>query len=262
MASVGSLLSEENFLCSICLDVFTEPITTPCGHNFCKGCITRYWDTNACRCPLCNRTFCRRPEVTVNTFISDMVDRFRSHKLKEQYEGKTEAEVQQMIREREVRIQEVKLSVESCKSVADREIGNSVQVFSALMNCIERSQAELIHVIEEKKRTTEKQADGIIKDLQQEINELKKRNSELRQLSQAEDPLHLLQNVTSVNTRPAAKDWAKVNVHPSSYVGTVRTAVAQLEKTLSQEMEKLCSAELRRIQQYAGDAAPDLNAYK
>uniref|UniRef100_A0A8D0AFU4 RING-type domain-containing protein n=1 Tax=Sander lucioperca TaxID=283035 RepID=A0A8D0AFU4_SANLU len=26
------------FLCSICLDVFTDPVTIPCGHNFCKTC--------------------------------------------------------------------------------------------------------------------------------------------------------------------------------------------------------------------------------
>uniref|UniRef100_A0A8C6TPM0 RING-type domain-containing protein n=1 Tax=Neogobius melanostomus TaxID=47308 RepID=A0A8C6TPM0_9GOBI len=47
-------ISEDQFLCSICLDLFTEPVTTPCGHNFCRRCLSQHWDTSApCRCPLC-----------------------------------------------------------------------------------------------------------------------------------------------------------------------------------------------------------------
>uniref|UniRef100_A0A8K9X7S7 B30.2/SPRY domain-containing protein n=1 Tax=Oncorhynchus mykiss TaxID=8022 RepID=A0A8K9X7S7_ONCMY len=37
----SNVLSEEQFLCSVCLDVFTEPVSIPCGHNFCKACINR-----------------------------------------------------------------------------------------------------------------------------------------------------------------------------------------------------------------------------
>ncbi|XP_045064809.1 E3 ubiquitin-protein ligase TRIM39-like [Coregonus clupeaformis] len=78
MATSSSLLSEEQFLCSICLDVFTEPISTPCGHNFCKDCITKYWDSNdLCQCPMCKEKFYRRPELRINTFISEMVAQFR-----------------------------------------------------------------------------------------------------------------------------------------------------------------------------------------
>uniref|UniRef100_A0A674BP00 B30.2/SPRY domain-containing protein n=1 Tax=Salmo trutta TaxID=8032 RepID=A0A674BP00_SALTR len=36
MSTSSNVLSEEQFLCSICLDVFTEPVSIPCGHNFCK----------------------------------------------------------------------------------------------------------------------------------------------------------------------------------------------------------------------------------
>uniref|UniRef100_A0A3Q4N5I0 B30.2/SPRY domain-containing protein n=1 Tax=Neolamprologus brichardi TaxID=32507 RepID=A0A3Q4N5I0_NEOBR len=44
MSAASCLLSEDQFLCSICLDVFTDPVSTPCGHNFCKNCISQHWD--------------------------------------------------------------------------------------------------------------------------------------------------------------------------------------------------------------------------
>ncbi|KAM4614757.1 LOW QUALITY PROTEIN: E3 ubiquitin-protein ligase TRIM21-like [Polymixia lowei] len=368
MASASSLLSEEQFLCSICLDVFTNPVSTPCGHNFCKTCITQLWDNNVlCRCPLCNKLFNTRPELQVNTFISEMaaqfrksvqvkanscpdqqcakprevlcdvctetmikavksclvclasycethlephqrVERLKRHKLidpvenledrmckkhdrplelfckteqmcvcqfctesdhkfhlvvplKEEYEGKkaqlgkTGADVQQMIQERQLKIQEIKHSVELSKEDADREIVDSVEVFTALMSSIERNQAELIETIEEKQKSTEKKAEGLIKELEQEISELMKRSTELEQLSHTEDHLHLLQGFPTLNTPPLTKDWTKVKVHRSSR--TVRRAVAQLEKTLNLEMKKLCDAELKRVQQYAVDVTLD-----
>ncbi|KAI3352611.1 hypothetical protein L3Q82_005548 [Scortum barcoo] len=79
MASSSSWLSEDQFLCSICLDVFTDPVTTPCGHNFCKNCIAEHWNTtDQCLCPTCAKPFHIRPELRVNTFISEMVAQFKS----------------------------------------------------------------------------------------------------------------------------------------------------------------------------------------
>ncbi|CDQ80514.1 unnamed protein product [Oncorhynchus mykiss] len=73
MASSSSVLSEEQFLCSICLDVFTEPVSIQCGHNFCIACIRKYWDGNEmCQCPMCKKTFYKRPDLFINTFISEM----------------------------------------------------------------------------------------------------------------------------------------------------------------------------------------------
>ncbi|XP_076023572.1 E3 ubiquitin-protein ligase TRIM21-like [Genypterus blacodes] len=84
MSAASCLLSEDQFLCSICLEVFTDPVSTPCGHNFCKSCITQHWDSNVqCVCPLCKEMFCTRPELKVNTFISQMAAEFRQSTQKE-----------------------------------------------------------------------------------------------------------------------------------------------------------------------------------
>ncbi|XP_078138013.1 E3 ubiquitin-protein ligase TRIM21-like isoform X3 [Centroberyx gerrardi] len=333
MSAASSLLSEEQFLCSICLDVFTDPVSIPCGHNFCKNCITQHWDISVqCQCPMCKEVFDKRPLLRVNTLISEMAAQSRKsaqmkasscpdqrcakpgevpcdvctgtklkalksclvclasycethlephqrmtglkkhklidpvenlegrmckkhdrplelfcktdqmcvclfctvldHKLhhivpmEEEYEGKkaelgkTEAEIQQKIQERRLKIQEIKHSVELSKE--------------------------------------DKQAEGFIKELEQEISELMKRTAEVEQLSRTEDHLHLLQSFPSLNTPPHTKDWTEVSVHRSSYEGTVRRAVAQLEETLRKEMEKLSAdVELKRVQQYAVDVTLD-----
>ncbi|XP_032364420.1 E3 ubiquitin-protein ligase TRIM21-like [Etheostoma spectabile] len=173
--------------------------------------------------------------------------------------GKTEAEIQQMIQKRRLKIQEIKHSVDLSDEDADREIAEGVQVFTSLKESVERGLNELINTIKEKQKTTEKQAEAFITELEQEISELMKRSTEVEQLSHSEDHLHLLQRVQSLNIQqpPPTKDWTEVRVRPSSYEGTVVKAVVQLEETLSKEMKKLAESELKRVQQYAVDVTLD-----
>ncbi|XP_052465107.1 E3 ubiquitin-protein ligase TRIM39 isoform X2 [Carassius gibelio] len=74
MLSSMSSLSEE-IQCSVCLDVFTDPVTTPCGHNFCKICLNKCWDNSQTySCPYCNETFKQRPDLKINTTLRELVD--------------------------------------------------------------------------------------------------------------------------------------------------------------------------------------------
>ncbi|XP_062370560.1 E3 ubiquitin-protein ligase TRIM41 isoform X2 [Cinclus cinclus] len=34
---------QEEAICAICLDYFADPVSIGCGHNFCRGCISRLW---------------------------------------------------------------------------------------------------------------------------------------------------------------------------------------------------------------------------
>lgn len=75
MATAGRLRSVEPFKCSICLEVFTRPVSTSCGHNFCSECIQNYWDTtNTYQCPYCRTKFTLRPKLQVNSLLNELVE--------------------------------------------------------------------------------------------------------------------------------------------------------------------------------------------
>ncbi|XP_049337915.1 E3 ubiquitin-protein ligase TRIM39-like isoform X2 [Astyanax mexicanus] len=370
MASSSSLLSEDQLRCSICLDVFTDPVSTPCGHNFCMVCLRKYWNSSShCQCPVCKREFPRRPELSINTFISGLASEFKKsvqekssrasvkrsskskkvqcdscseekleavkscldcgvsfcdshlmphktaaklkkHKLMDPVENledyicqkherplelfcrddqtcvcqfctegdhrthstvpieeesgekktqleKTQAEVQQMIQERLKKIQEIKHSVELNKKIREKEEADSMEIFWALVRCIERSQAELLEVMELKHKAAERQAEELIKELEQEITELKRRDTELEQISHTEDHLHLLQIYPSLCRPPHTKNWTDVSVNTPLSVESLRRALSQLQEHLREEMEKIPEIKLKIIQQYAVDVTLD-----
>ncbi|CAL8339869.1 unnamed protein product [Merluccius merluccius] len=86
MACAKTSWSEDHLSCSICLEVFNIPVSTPCGHNFCRACITKFWDDQVqCKCPVCNELFHTRPDLRVNTLLSEMAAQIRpSVRVKEQ----------------------------------------------------------------------------------------------------------------------------------------------------------------------------------
>lgn len=70
---------------------------------------------------------------------------------------------------------------------AKREIQDSVQVFGALLSSIELSQAELLETIEMGQCSAEHKAEGMIRELEQELTELRRRRAELDKLAQTDD---------------------------------------------------------------------------
>ncbi|XP_026183545.1 E3 ubiquitin-protein ligase TRIM39-like [Mastacembelus armatus] len=79
--SILASLPEDHFKCSICLNVFSDPVTTPCGHSFCNTCISGHWDNSElCHCPVCNKRFYGRPEISTNTIIEDISMQIKKRK--------------------------------------------------------------------------------------------------------------------------------------------------------------------------------------
>ncbi|CAD7688101.1 unnamed protein product [Nyctereutes procyonoides] len=75
---LGTTLQEEA-VCAICLDYFTDPVSIGCGHNFCRVCVTQLWggeDEDQFTCPQCRKSFTRR-SFRPNLQLANMVQIIR-----------------------------------------------------------------------------------------------------------------------------------------------------------------------------------------
>ncbi|XP_073472011.1 E3 ubiquitin-protein ligase TRIM39-like [Aquarana catesbeiana] len=68
--------------CSICLNIYTDPVTLKCGHNFCRDCIGRALDTQewfgGYSCPECREEFQKWPALRRNITLRNIVENFLS----------------------------------------------------------------------------------------------------------------------------------------------------------------------------------------
>lgn len=111
MASPTNLLAEEQVHCSICLDVFTNPVSIPCGHNFCMACIGGYWKTSSLfMCPMCKKTFFKQPDISINTVLREIAEQFKEIRIKpvlKQQQSQQQHESEKLLEELSLEIPEL-----------------------------------------------------------------------------------------------------------------------------------------------------------
>uniref|UniRef100_A0A8C7SWV6 B box-type domain-containing protein n=1 Tax=Oncorhynchus mykiss TaxID=8022 RepID=A0A8C7SWV6_ONCMY len=333
MAQQGVLLDQDQFCCSVCLDLLKEPVTTICGHS--------YWVYS---CPQCRETFTPRPNLRKNNMLAELVEKlrktglqaapppalcyagpgdvvcdvctgtrkqkalmsclaclasycethlqphyespaFKKHKLvkataqlqekicshhdkllevycrtdqqcicylctmdehkghdtvsaaaerteKQRQLGMSQQKVQQRFQEREKELKELQQAVESFKRSAQSAVEDSDQIFTELIRSIERRSSEVKELIRAQEKAQVSQAEGLLEQLKQEIAELRKRSTELEQLSHTEDHIHFLQRYQSLSSISASSDLPSIVVRPLQYFGDVSKTVSELREKL------------------------------
>uniref|UniRef100_A0A671PNX2 Uncharacterized protein n=1 Tax=Sinocyclocheilus anshuiensis TaxID=1608454 RepID=A0A671PNX2_9TELE len=77
--------SQDEFMCPVCLDLLKDPVVIPCGHSYCKSCITGCWNhedkKRVYSCPQCRQTFRARPALAKNTMLAEVVEKLKKTKL-------------------------------------------------------------------------------------------------------------------------------------------------------------------------------------
>uniref|UniRef100_A0A4W4GN70 Tripartite motif-containing protein 16-like n=1 Tax=Electrophorus electricus TaxID=8005 RepID=A0A4W4GN70_ELEEL len=77
MAEASISVDQDHFRCSICLQLLKDLVTSPCGHNFCTGCINSYWDQGEPKgvytCRQCRENFNPRPALRRNNMLTELL---------------------------------------------------------------------------------------------------------------------------------------------------------------------------------------------
>ncbi|XP_065118151.1 tripartite motif-containing protein 16-like [Paramisgurnus dabryanus] len=357
MAEASISMAQDQFICSICLDLLKDPVTIPCGHSYCMSCITNYWNQDDQKrnysCPQCRQTFNTRPDLNKSTMLAEVVEMLKKTKLQaarpdhsyaeagdvkcdvcterkhkavksclvclnsycqthlEQHENlfkgkrhkvidvtgrlqqmicpqheklleiycktdqlcicylcmvdehnehktvsaaaertekqkelkETQRKYHQRIQESQKKLQELRDAVETHKRSAQTAVDDTETIFTQLIRSIERRRSEVTQLIRDQEKTAVSEAEGLLKRLEQEIDDLRRRDAELEQLSHTDDHIHFIRSFQSLSVPPGSTDSLSITVSSLISFDDVGKSVSHLREKL----EDFCREETEKI---------------
>lgn len=103
---------EESLKCPVCQDIFTDPVTLPCGHDFCLTCIQAVWETDGSNegpffCPECQVFITSDLTLEINTSLQTKVKAFTTN-------GPSTAEIRTTTPSRETKLSSSTIPCDHC----------------------------------------------------------------------------------------------------------------------------------------------------
>ncbi|ROJ70164.1 hypothetical protein DPX16_13885 [Anabarilius grahami] len=189
------------------------------------SCITGCWNQEDQKgvysCPQCRQTFTPRPALAKNVVFAEMLEKLKKTRLQtaDCYAGsgdvecdvlywektqsrqvlfskilkETQRRYDERIQEIEKEIQDLRQAVDSHKRSAQAVVENSESIFTELIRSIEKSRTEVTQLITDQEKAAVSQAEGLLKRLEQEIDDLRRRDAVLEQISHTHYHIHFLQ---------------------------------------------------------------------
>ncbi|XP_062399493.1 tripartite motif-containing protein 16-like isoform X1 [Sardina pilchardus] len=195
--------------------------------------------------------FCRTDQICICYLCTmdehkghDTVTAAAEWKNKQKQLGQTQRRFQQRIQEREKELQELRKAVETLKSSAQTAVEDSERIFTEMIRSIERRRSEVTELIRAQEKAEVSRAEGLLKRLEQEIAELKRRDAELEQLSHTEDHIHILKNVPSFRYSPCSPS---MTINQRVSFEAVKKSVSAVKVQLEEKLEGIFKQEVAKI---------------
>ncbi|XP_074466599.1 tripartite motif-containing protein 16-like protein [Sebastes fasciatus] len=259
------ILDRDKLSCSICLDLLKDPVAIPCGHSYCMSCIKDYWgeehEKKTHSCPQCRQSFTPRPALVKNIMLAEVVEELKKAGPQAaspdhssagpgdvtcDYCSGMKVKAQQRVQDREKDVKVLQQRVEAINLSADEAVRDSEKIFTELIRLIKKRSSEVKQQIRSHQTTQVSRAKELEEKLQQEITELRRKDTELETLSHTEDHLHFLNNYPSLSRLSESKDVPSIDICPLRSFEDVTAAVSEvrdkLQAVLSEEWGKISLA--------------------
>nr|XP_055040403.1 E3 ubiquitin/ISG15 ligase TRIM25-like isoform X1 [Misgurnus anguillicaudatus] len=273
MAEASISVTQDQLICSVCLDLLNDPVTIPCGHSYCMSCITDYWNlkdqTKDYSCPQCIQTFTTRPALNKNTILAEMVEKLKKTKVQADVSAQCSAgdvpcDVDTEINTKHKNHDTVSAAAERIEK--QRILGDTKRKYHQRMEQIEKELKDLRDVIESYKRSAQTSVEDSERIFTQLIHSIERRRSEVIQLirdqektavSRAEERLERLkQEIEDLRRKDAEleklshtddhiyflQDEPSITFTPQLSFNDVRKSVSILKKELEdfyKEIDKI-----------------------
>ncbi|KAF4086409.1 hypothetical protein AMELA_G00106510 [Ameiurus melas] len=150
---------------------------------------------------------------------------------------------QQRIQEKQEKVQELKQTVDTIKMRSQAAVDESEKIFTEMISSMEKKRSEVKELIRAQEKADLSRAERLLKQLEQEIADLKRRITELEQLSHTQDHIHFLQSFPSLCVSPGSEDSPSFTVKQHLSFDGVRKSLSDLKK----RVEEICEEEFKKI---------------
>ncbi|XP_027006244.2 tripartite motif-containing protein 16-like isoform X1 [Tachysurus fulvidraco] len=154
---------------------------------------------------------------------------------------------QRRIQEKQKKVQELKQTVDIIKTRSQTAVDDSERIFTEMISYMEKKRSEVTELIRAQENAEVSQAERLLNQLKQEIADLKRRVTELEQLSHTHDDIHFLQSFPSLCVSPGCDDSLSFTVNQHLSFDGVRKSLSDLKK----RVEEICEEEFNKIRPQA-----------
>ncbi|XP_072566838.1 E3 ubiquitin/ISG15 ligase TRIM25-like [Paramormyrops kingsleyae] len=146
--------------------------------------------------------------------------------------GETQMEFQQRIEVKEKELQELREAVDSITTSAQSTVEVSERIFTEMISSIERTRSKVTELIRDQEKAAVSQVEDYMERVEQEINELKRRHSEMEQLSRIQDHIHFLQRFQGIPVVPEVLIGRRFSSFLPCYFWKARKVVSDMKDQL------------------------------